>query len=187
VTVATILTLTKKRTVFSKLIMLTLAPLPVRISPELCKRDAYGGRRGAGVAVCADLGLLVISSSSELQVFALPSDIARCHVQSDLAHVRTLGGFVPMKFQFYYGSGYMACTDGCGEAISRRLLLATDTGVNGRGAVHVIDVVRGTHEGYLAAPGTIACPQGVATRKSRAAVSCWNSVHVFEMIARRFC
>ncbi len=170
--------------------ILTLVPLPVCISPELCKLSANGARYGSGLAVCQDLGLLVISSCDRLQVFALPDDIvARCHVQSELALVRTLGGDAPMEFQFWNSSGYMAFTDGCGgvSTANRRLLLVTEHGKSdGSGAVHVIDVVRGAHVGYVAAPGTIRSPKGVATRKSFAAVSCqalvgYNSeVRVFE-------
>ena len=135
----------------------TLVPLP-----GMCKRSADGESR---VAVCEDLGLLVISSCKQLQVFALPKDIvAHCHVQSELLHVRTLGGVAPMDFQFCVGSGYMAFTDGGGvSTANRRLLLVTDT--TGKDAVHVIDVVRGTHVGYVAAPGTVMYPRGVATRK----------------------
>ena len=98
----------------------TLVPLPVRISPELCKLTPDGARVGAGVAVCADLGVLVISSCNKLQVFALPDDIvARCYVQSELVPVRTLGGDAPMDFQFSRDSGFMAFTDGCGEATTK--------------------------------------------------------------------
>jgi hypothetical protein len=164
----------------------TLVPLPVRMSPELCKLDADGGRYGAGLAVCQDLGLLVISSGDKLQVFVLPEDMVAAGVMGtrELVHVRTLGGDAPMEFQFGYTSGYMAFTDGCGEAdqATTTLLLVTDGrgGGSRSGAVHVIDVVRGTHEGYVAAPGTIMYPRGVTTRKSLAAVSCWNSVRVFE-------
>jgi hypothetical protein len=55
----------------------------------------------------------------------------------------------------------MAFTDG-------RRLLVTDAG---NGAVHVIDVVHGTHVGYVAPPGSIAGPRGVATKASLAAIS----------------
>lgn len=157
----------------------TLVPLPVRISFEFCSLKSEGG---VGVAVCQDV--LVISCCDKLQVFALPDDIARGGVRgspSDLVHVRTLGGAAPMEFQFAdscrpFISGFMAFTDD-------RLLLVTDAGHD---AVHVIDVVRGTHEGYVAAPGTIAGPRGVAAYKSMAAVSAWkfvcrgdHVVHVF--------
>jgi len=152
----------------------TLVPLPICISLDFCKRDAYGNLNGFGVAVCRDL--LVISSSNELQVFALPDDIARGHLGTPraLAHVRTLGGVGPMEFVFSYGSGNMAFTDGCGETT----LLVTDNGHHG--AVHVVDVVNGTHAGYVAAPGTITWPRAVTTRKSLAAVSCWEVVRLFE-------
>ena len=76
--------------------------------------------------------------------------------------MRTLGGDAPMDFQFGFTSGYIAFTDGCDEATTT-LLLVTDNGCfrSSHGAVHVIDVVHGTHVGYVAAPGTITCPQGV--------------------------
>jgi len=139
--------------------LLTLTPLPVRISPDFCKRDVMGSPDGVGVAVCQDLGLLVISCSRELQVFALPADIAL----GNLAHVRTLGGVAPMEFDFCDPAvtGFMAFTDGGGA-------LVTDAGHD---TVHVIDVVHGSHVGYVAAPGVIAKPRGVAARKSLAAVS----------------
>ena len=148
-------------------------PLPVRISLEFCKCDAYGGRRGDGVAVCVDLGLLVISFANKLQVFALPDDIARA-TPRELAHVCTLGGVAPMEFQFGFCSGHMAFTDGGVSTANRRLLLVTDCRQDDLAAVHVIDVVRGAHVGYVAAPGTIIHPSDVATRESLVAVSCWE-------------
>jgi len=162
--------------------ILALVALPIRMSPEFCKLDAGGG---TGLAVWQDLGLLVISCCNTLQVFVLPEDIvARCHVQSELVHVRTLGGVAPMEFQFNYSSGFMAFADGCGNATSGRLLLVTDFGKSGFGAVHVIDVLRGTHVGYVAAPGTIMWAASVTSRNSLAAVSCCNNnrpvVCVFE-------
>ena len=51
------------------------------------------------------------------------------------------------------------------------LLLVTDAGHD---AVHVIDVVGRVHAGYVAAPGTIAGPRGVAARGSVVAVSAWE-------------
>jgi hypothetical protein len=72
----------------------------------------------------------------------------------------------------------MAFTDGgvrtTSDTMSRRLLLVADCGKRDRNTVHVIDVVRGTHVGYVTAPGTIVWPRGVATRQSQAAVSCWE-------------
>jgi hypothetical protein len=65
-----------------------------------------------------------------------------------------------MQFQFFDGygdSGYLAFTpSGSGDY---PLLLVTDAGHN---AVHVIDVVQKTHQGYVAAPGAIAGPRSVA-------------------------
>jgi hypothetical protein len=164
----------------NKMDILALVPLPIRMSPEFCKLDAGGG---TGVAVCQDLGLLVISCCNKLQVFALPEDIAS-GTPRDLAHVRTLGGVAPMEFQFNYSSGFMAFADGCRDATSGRLLLLTDFGKSGFGAVHVIDVLRGAHVGYVATPGTIMWPESVTSRNSQAAVSCcnnnWPVVCVFE-------
>jgi len=158
---------------------MNLVPLPVRIPAGLCARDdaEHGLYGGVGVAVCEDL--LVISSCKKLQVFALPDDIVAIGdlgTPRELVHLRTLGGAAPMDFQFHNStSGYMAFTDGVGTA-NRRLLLVTDFTNSDRDAVYVIDVVRGTHVGYVAAPGTIACPRGVATRKSLAAVTCCEHV-----------
>jgi DNA-binding beta-propeller fold protein YncE len=99
-----------------------------------------------------------------------------------------------MQFHFIselFGSGFLAFT-GVGDPSSpgsrtggpSPLLLVTDAGHD---AVHVIDVVGQAHAGYVAAPGSISGPRGVATRGSLAAVSawkCWNKgahvVHVFE-------
>jgi len=161
----------------------TLVPLPVRISLDFCKRDAGGEGTGAGIAVCEDL--LVISCCRELHVFALPEDIARGDLGTprELVHVRTLGGAAPMEFAFYYPhSGYMAFTDGSVCTANRRLLLVTDVNESRFGAVHVVDVVCGTHVGYVAAPGTINLPRTVATRKSLAAVSCWDSGHAGNVV-----
>ena len=115
-----------------------------------------------------------------LEVFALPDDIARgdAGITRELAHVRTLGRAAPMEFQFLdFYSGCMAFTDRDGIT---GLVLVTDFG---NSAVHVIDVVHGTHVGYVAAPGTIMSPSGVATRNSLAAVSFCETaeaIRVFE-------
>jgi hypothetical protein len=52
-----------------------------------------------------------------------------------------------------------------------RLLLLTDAGHD---AVHIIDVAGRVHVGYVAAPGTIAGPRGVAARCCMVAVSAWR-------------
>jgi hypothetical protein len=85
-----------------------------------------------------------------------------------------------MRFSFLDGgaSGYLAFT---GPATSR-LLVVTDAGHD---AVHVIDVVGQIHVGYVAAPGTIDRPRGVAARGSLVAVSAWkeddSGDHVVEL------
>jgi hypothetical protein len=66
---------------------------------------------------------------------------------------------------------------------SSRLLLLTDTGLD---AVHVIDVVGRVHVGYVAAPGTIAGPRGVAARGSLVAVSAWKEWYHGDHVVRVF-
>ncbi len=70
-----------------------------------------------------------------------------------------------------------------GPATSRHLLV-TDAGHN---AVHIIDIVDRLHVGYVATPGAIAGPRGVAARGALVAVTAWehpgsstNAVHLFE-------
>jgi hypothetical protein len=94
--------------------------------------------------------------------------------------VGTLGGVgsaAPMQFDFHSGNGvagYLAFTP---PSISRPLLLVTD---HGHDAVHVVDVVGGgSHVGYLAPPGSIAGPRGVAASGTAealplVAVSAWK-------------
>ncbi len=125
------------------------------------------------MAACPQLGLLVTSDwlGGKLHVFKLPTRLDRSAVTAAgaggggacLALVCTLGGAssrAPMRFQFsgrFGRSGWMAFA---GPAASRALLLTAA----GQDAVHVIDVVARVHLGYVAAPGTIAGPRGVAAR-----------------------
>ncbi len=146
------------------------------------------GRGEGGVAVCPTLGLLVTSSHSgnTLSVFALPRSsgaVAGAGAGAGLSLVCTLGGAsspAPMQFKFFDGSysGWMAFT---GPATSRLLVVADA----GHDAVHVIDVAGRVHVGYVAAPGTIAGPRGVAARGSLVAVSVWKGFgsgdHVVEL------
>jgi DNA-binding beta-propeller fold protein YncE len=69
-----------------------------------------------------------------------------------------------------------------GPATSR-LLLLTDAGHD---AVHVIDVAGRVHAGYVAAPGTIAGPRGVAARGSLVAVSAWKKFGSGDHVVRVF-
>jgi hypothetical protein len=84
-----------------------------------------------------------------------------------------------MRFKFAGYSGWMAFT---GPATSR-LLLLTDAGHD---AVHVIDVAGRVHAGYVAAPGTIAGPRGVAARGSLVAVSAWKKSDSGDHVVRVF-
>jgi hypothetical protein len=146
---------------------------------------------GVGMTVCPTMGLLVTSNiiDDTLSVFALPQSLsATSKLRTGEVPVSILGGVsspAPMRFMFVDGngrSGWMAFT---GPTTSR-LLLVTDAGHD---AVHIIDVVGQVHEGYVAAPGTIAGPRGIAARGSLVAVSAWKQafsgdhvVHVFEGI-----
>ncbi len=83
----------------------------------------------------------------------------------------------PMQFKFTgRDTGYLTftpptTTSGCASP----LLLVTDAGND---AVHVVDVVGRTHAGYLASPGSIAGPRGVAASGASplVAVSAWKEV-----------
>jgi hypothetical protein len=132
------------------------------------------------MAVCPALGLLVTSTVEDdtVSVFTLPSteDIfARAGVDVGLAYVCTLGGAfspAPMQFAFYDGDGPSGCMAFTPVHVtSAQLLLVTDAGHD---AVHVINVAGRVHAGYVAAPGTISGPRGVAARGSLVAVSAWK-------------
>ncbi len=163
-----------------------VAPLPLprgvgldKLRPLPALKTMCGG--GVGMAACPALGLLVTSDAKDntLSVFALPRSSgagggAGAGAGAGLALVCSLGGAsspAPMQFKFDddYVSGWMAFT---GPATCR-LLLLTDAGHD---AVHVIDVAGRVHAGYVAAPGTIAGPRGVAARGSLVAVSAWRKV-----------
>ncbi len=107
--------------------------------------------------------------------------------------VCTLGGkgsVAPMQFNFFDGlgyfgfSGYLAFTPPTTTTTittasgARPLLLVTDAGHD---AVHLVDVVPvgpvgGSHVGYVASPGSIAGPRGVAASGASplVAVSAWK-------------
>ena len=86
-----------------------------------------------------------------------------------------------MQFKFEFPqcsySGYLAftppTTTTTTASLSRPLLLVTDAGHD---AVHGVDVVGRTHAGYVAAPGSIAGPRGVAASGASplVAVSAWK-------------
>ncbi len=102
-----------------------------------------------------------------------------------LGLVCTLGGAgsaAPMQFKFQHRdgySGYLAFTppttptSGGSSSSARPLLLVTDVGHD---AVHLVDVVGRSHAGYLASPGSIAGPRGVAASGASplVAVSAWK-------------
>jgi hypothetical protein len=161
---------------------------------------------GWGLAACRALGLLVTSevAKNTLSVWDLPSGASDRGVsggagasagagargasagggRGGLRLVCTLGGagsVAPMQFKFYDDHGYSgylvftpATTASSGSSsIARPLLLVTD---HGHDAVHVVDVVGRTHAGYVAPPGSIAGPRGVAASgiSPLVAVSAWK-------------
>jgi hypothetical protein len=105
----------------------------------------------------------------------------------ELSLVCTLGGagsVAPMQFQFvsdgHSSAGCLAfippttaTTIGISSDSAHPLLLVADAGHD---AVHVVDVVDRTHAGYLASPGSIAGPRGVAASGASplVAVSAWK-------------
>ena len=121
--------------------------------------------KGIGLAVCAATEVLVTSDSSAntLSVWSIPRGAPSAGANG-LTRVRTLGGHdspAPMQFKFYL-SGLLAFTP------HTHLLLVTD---RGHGAVHVVDAVRGSHVGYVAPPGSVTGPCGVAASDVLVAVS----------------
>jgi hypothetical protein len=133
------------------------------------------------MAVCSTLGLLVtsIDDNNTLKVYKLPISMSDADAGAGLVLMSILGGDftpAPMQFKFCNLSGWMTFT---GTAPSRHLLVTDD----GHEAVHVIDVFRKVHVGYVAAPGTIANPRGVAAKGSLVAVGRGahnHAVRVFE-------
>jgi hypothetical protein len=159
---------------------------------------------GYGLAACPSLGLLVTSdmNKSTLSVWGLPGGVgcgggasgaagasagagagASAGGDGGLRLVCTLGGagsVAPMQVEFWDNgdsSGLLAFTPPVATtttaSLSRPLLLVADAGHD---AVHVVDVVGGSHAGYLASPGSIAGPRGVAASGASAlvAVSAWK-------------
>ncbi len=161
---------------------------------------------GNGVAVCPALGLLV--TSDELQntlfVWGLPGVASGCGASGGagasagagasgasagcgsggLRLVCTLGGAgsaAPMQFKLSdpWSTGCLAFTPPTATtsvASARPLLLVTDAGHD---AVHLVDVVGRSHAGYVAPPGSIAGPRGVAASVASplVAVTSWKREH----------
>ena len=154
----------------------------VNLLQPFCRLRTHTGD-GYGVAACPSLGLLVTSNKNTLSVWGVPDGASASGGGGasgwagasagagarggGLRLVCTLGGAgsaAPMQFKFAdgYYSGYLAfttTTTSGSSSSARPLLLVTDAG---HLAVHLVDVVGGTHAGYVAAPGSIAGPRGVA-------------------------
>jgi hypothetical protein len=140
---------------------------------------------GLGLAVSLDLGVLVVSDSdaNTLCVFALPSTLASsggaAGPNSEGLRLKySLGGpssEPPLVFRFVMGGAQgggclaflpaLAPVPGPGEAGRAHgpLLVVTDAGAD---AVHLVDVRRRAHAGYVAPPGSIMRPGGVAVSPS---------------------
>jgi hypothetical protein len=164
--------------------------------------------KGHGLAACPALGLLVSSdyNKNTLSVWELPGGASGSSGASGRADasagadaggasvggggrlrlVCTLGGAgsaALMQFDFGNGDGYSGLLAFTPPTTASRdsdsthpLLLVTD---HGHDAVHVVDVVGRTHAGYVASPGSIAGPRGVAATSSSdgtvlVAVSAWK-------------
>jgi hypothetical protein len=87
-----------------------------------------------------------------------------------------------MQFKFQNNDGSSGLVAFTGPSTSR-LLLLTDAGHN---CVHVIEVAGRVHVGYVAAPGIIAGPRGVAARGSLVAVSAWSCDDFGDHVVRLF-
>jgi len=93
-----------------------------------------------------------------------------------------------MQFRFGAGggSGYLAFTPPpgapSGGSSAHPLLLVADAGHD---AVHLIDVVKRSHAGYLASPGSLSGPQGVAASAAApdlVAVTSWKTMGAGEHV-----
>ncbi len=181
-------------------------PLPDRVlpAPGLLTRLGY---LGVGMAACPESGALVISSTTDnrLHVHALPGSPLHARTAAGgeggagragaggaagMLFVRSIGGSGVLSFNFQDQSGMLAFvpSDAYVHAAAPPLLLVTDAGQD---AVHFVDVVEGRHAGYLAAPGSIAGPRGVAASRSGdvAGVTAWkhraSGEHVVHLFTRR--
>jgi hypothetical protein len=136
---------------------------------------------GYGVAAIPALGLLVTSDIAKNTLVVWKWDLVTGSEEGPpggpggpggrhgLSFIYTLGGSdspAPMRFRFvcgHHGSGIMAVLprlhDDTPSPCEQPLVLVTDAGND---TVHIIDVVGRTHAGYLAAPGTIVGPRGIA-------------------------
>jgi hypothetical protein len=151
---------------------------------------------GCGLAVCPNLGLLVTSDDDvdTLSVWSLPGGAsggapggpgasagasAGVAWVGGLTQVCTLGGagsVAPFPFKFSDGGSSLAFAPPIRAGSSSSacpLLLVADFGAD---AVHLVDVVGRAHAGYLAPPGTVAGPRGVAASGTSplVAVSAWK-------------
>ncbi len=148
--------------------------------------------QGVGLVACPALDLLVTSceGNNTLSVWGVPGGAcggsgasggagasAGASVGGGLTLVCTLGvagSAAPMQFKFSGGGGgRLAFTSPSSHGTSRPLLLVTD---GGHDAVHLVDAVGWTHAGYVASPGSIAGPRGVAASGTSplVAVSAWK-------------
>jgi hypothetical protein len=169
--------------------------------------------KGVGMAVCLELGILVTSShiDNKLSTFAFPGSgaSARCgagagsgvgggagvaststgtlsHRGSSFSLLHQFGDEAPFDFCFESAtncySGYLAFMPSDGDM--EPIVVVTDAG---NGAVHVVNVMDRAHLGYVARPGSISGPKGVAAARDCVAVSAWTQFDTGSHIVRVYC
>jgi hypothetical protein len=151
------------------------------------RRDGYIMDHPCGMAACVGLGVLALTDedSDTVGVYSLEASLR----EDRLLRICTLGGgplpqqFGPFNPDYDYdddGSStrlFLAFTCQTGTDSQRPLLLVSD---GDRGEVHVVDVVDGSHVGFVGGKGGVPRAGGVAGWKGRkAAVMQGDRVLVF--------
>lgn len=136
------------------------------------------------MAACAQLQLVAVScmTTNKIELFRLPRNLTGPNACFEYAG--TLGGATDrLGLAFGFGAmrtvPYRPCASmafaGSPASPFGRVLLVGDPGFL---AVHVVDVLRKEHVGYVVPPGSSSCfPQGVAARDDMVAVSYWVTFH----------
>ncbi len=151
---------------------------------QCCHPDDPDRWAVGGMAACAQLQLVAVSfvTTNKIGLFRLPRNLTGPNACFE--YVGTLGGATDrLGLAFGFGAvrtvPYPPCASmafaGSPASPFGRVLLVGDPGFL---AVHVVDVLRKEHVGYVVPPGSSFCfPQGVAARDDMAAVSSWVTFH----------
>ena len=157
---------------------------PGGVDPAVARAAGCGA--GTGLAVYPQLGMFVTAGENTLDLWRLPyPGHAPLGVHSmTMTCMGAIGpdSDPPVEFKFACDGGYdagfsgsLACVP-APRAADSRLLLVTDHVL---GAVHIVDVLSRTHTGFLAPPGSVDGPCGVAATgvgtQPLVAVSAWRS------------